>query len=121
MTELKYSKTTADWRTHRGTDFAAKQGTAVKAMADGTVTAVEKDPLYGNIITIEHEGFTARYCGLSEKAVVRKGDHVKAGSPIGYIGVVPCEMLEETHLHLEILRDGQVSDPMTLLAAPPCG
>ena len=103
MTKLLYAKTTNDWRTHRGTDYTAKAGSAVLSMSDGIVQSVYQDTLYGQCICIDHNGFVARYCGLTEKVLVRDGDHVTAGQPIGYIGTVPCEQTDDPHLHLELM------------------
>ncbi len=110
MTTLLFARTTNDWRAHRGTDYAAKQGTAVLAMADGVVQSVYRDALYGEVVCIGHDGCTARYCGLTEKSLVKEGDHVQAGQPIGYVGMVPCEQYDDPHLHLEILADDKYID-----------
>ena len=56
MTELIYDRTMADWRTHDGIDIAAAANTPVKAAADGTVTEVKEDPLWGMCVTISHDG-----------------------------------------------------------------
>lgn len=103
MTQLLFARTTNDWRTHRGTDYAAQQGTAVLSVADGVVQSVYRDALYGEVIAVEHDGYTARYCGLTEKSLVHEGDHVQCGQPIGYVGIVPCEQSDEAHLHLELI------------------
>lgn len=110
-----FSKTTTDWRTHGGADFQAEKGTAVRAITQGVVTSIYKDAMYGNTIEIEHEGFCAKYCGLSDNPIVHKGDHVDAGSTIGYVGTVPCEMLDENHIHLETTVNSVKVDPMSIL------
>ncbi len=110
-----FSKTTSDWRTHGGVDFEAPKGTAVCAVSSGTVKAVGNDPMLGNYIIIEHEKCTARYCGLSDKGVVSEGDNVEAGSTIGYVGTVPCEVLDGDHIHIETLVNGDVTDPVVIL------
>ncbi len=117
MTTLIYAKTTNDWRTHRGTDYAAGMGTAVMAMTDGTVKSVYRDALYGETICVEHEGYTARYCGLTEKTLVHEGDSVKGGQPIGYVGTVPCEQSDDPHLHLEILSGEKFLSAVSLSAS----
>lgn len=72
-TELLYSVTMQDWRTHEGADFAGEQGQAVKALADGRVTAVESDVFWGERVTIDHgTGVQSTYCGL--KPTVKAGD-----------------------------------------------
>ncbi len=109
------SKTTSDWRTHHGVDIAASEGTPVHAMHNGTVQSVSSDPMLGNVICIEHTGgYTAYYCGLTETSVVKEGSAVASGDTIGYIGIVPSEMLDESHLHLEVTKDGAYIDPTKL-------
>lgn len=115
LTEPLYARTTADWRVHRGVDLKAHKGAAVRAAADGVVKALEKDPLYGNIIRIDHADFSVSYCGLTDNSLVKEGDHVKAGNVIGYVGEVPAEMLEGDHLHLEAYVGDRPVDPMVLL------
>lgn len=113
-----FSRTTNDWRTHGGVDFRASKGTAVRAVSGGTVNAVGKDPMYGNYIVISNDKFTARYCGLTDSSVVSEGDNVETGSTIGYIGIVPCEVLDEDHIHIEVTVNGTVVDPMVILKNP---
>ena len=50
--ELVFSATENKWKTHIGTDFAAAEGSEVKAVFDGTVTAVSTDSYYGGVVEI---------------------------------------------------------------------
>ncbi len=113
--ELVYSKTTGDWRTHRGLDIKAESGTAVKAVSDGKVLSIEKNAMLGNIITIDHGGVRVRYCGLTESCLVREGSTVEGGAPIGYVGTIPCEQLDGAHLHLELIAGDALIDPQELI------
>ena len=109
------SKTMSDWRTHSGIDLSAPEGTAVRAISEGTVQSVEQDPLLGNVIVIEHsDGYTSYYCGLTETTVAQTGDTVASGDTIGYIGTVPGEILDESHLHLEVRKGDELVDPASL-------
>lgn len=109
-----FSKTTTDWRVHTGVDISAEEGTAVRSMTDGVVSAVKKSPMYGNIICIKHGSYDICYCGMSEKPVVIEGNNVKAGDTIGYAGTVPGELLDDAHIHIEVRLDGKTVDPETL-------
>lgn len=110
-TELLYSVTMQDWRTHEGADFAGEQGQAVKALADGRVTAVESDVFWGERVTIDHgTGVQSTYCGL--KPTVKAGDTVKVGETIGTLSAIPCEQAQGLHLHLEMTVDGRTVDPV---------
>ncbi len=104
-----YSKTTSDWRVHKGVDISAAEGTAVHSATDGVVTAVDKSYMYGNAVTVEGREYKIKYCGLSETPVVHIGNEVKAGDTIGYSGIVPCELLDEGHIHVEVKKgDGYI-------------
>jgi len=109
--ELVYNKTMDDWRTHNGIDIRANRDNAVKAATDGTVTAVYADGMLGNVIEIDNGKYTVRYCGLGDNLLCKKGDVVKQGDSIGVVGEVPLESSEESHIHLEILKDGVWQNP----------
>ncbi len=109
------SKTMSDWRTHSGVDISASKGTPVHSITGGTVKMIYKDALLGNVIVVEHTGgFTAYYCGLTDTPVVKTGNTVSTGDTIGYVGTVPGEILDESHLHLEIKSDSDLIDPTTI-------
>lgn len=111
-----YSKTLGDWRCHEGTDFKADTGSSVKAITSGVVTDIYEDPSYGITVVVSHDAqFTAYYSGLNEDVLVKKGNRIKSGEDIGNIGTVPCEILEEPHLHLSINKDGKFIDPLLVL------
>ena len=103
-TTPSYNATLGDWRTHGGIDFSAPDGSQVKAIAYGEVKAVYEDALYGTVIEVDHGNeVIARYCGMNKSALeVVAGDKVESGSLLGYLGTVPCEKSELSHLHFEI-------------------
>lgn len=112
--EPVYSVTMQDWRTHDGADFAADEGANVRALADGTVTAVGEDPLWGETLTIDHGvGVSSTYIGVH--ATVAAGAKVKVGQNIGTIVTIPCEAAQAPHLHLEMTVDGERVDPVEAL------
>ncbi|MPM40549.1 hypothetical protein SDC9_87193 [bioreactor metagenome] len=117
LTELIYSNTMGDWRTHGGVDIKGSVGTQVKAMADGTVSDVYSDELYGQVIVIEHgDNLKSLYANLSESVIVKKGQKVSAGDVIGGIGeTAMIEMAEPPHLHFETIKDGVQVDPFTYI------
>ena len=70
---------------HRGVDFAAEPGTAVRAAGSGTVVFAGEVAARG-AVTISHgSGLTTTYSLLSE-VTVRSGDVVAAGTWIGRTG-----------------------------------
>lgn len=72
---------------HQGMDIAAKEGTPVKAAADGKVVLAYPDLFYsGNVIVIDHGfGLQTIYAHLQEMDV-KRGDMVKQGDIIGKVG-----------------------------------
>ena len=115
-----YSKTFSDWRTHQGTDFRAEEGSIVKSITDGKVKDVINDSVYGTTVIIEHSpGFTAYYSGLGETPLVKPGQEIRTGDDIGSIKNVPCEILDDPHLHLMISKDDKFIDPILILDSAP--
>jgi murein DD-endopeptidase MepM/ murein hydrolase activator NlpD len=72
---------------HYGLDFAAEEGTKIKAMLDGTVTLAEPDLFYtGGTLIFDHgHGISTLYMHM-EKIFVTKGQKVKQGDIIGTVG-----------------------------------
>lgn len=96
---------------HDGMDFVANEGTEVLATAPGIVTKVQSsEGGKGNMVEITHTGgYVTRYAHLL-KTLVRKGERVKAGKAIGLVGASGRAFT--THLHYEVLHDGEVMDPV---------
>ena len=72
---------------HYGLDFAADEGTKIKAMLDGTVTLAEPDLFYtGGTLIFDHgHGISTLYMHM-EKILVKKDQKVKQGDIIGTVG-----------------------------------
>jgi len=66
---------------HYGLDFAADEGTKIKAMLDGTVTLVKPDLFYtGGTLIFDHgHGISTLYMHM-QKILVNKGQKVTVGS-----------------------------------------
>ena len=96
---------------HGGIDFSAQMGTEAYATGDGVVADVEKTQWgYGNMVTIDHGyGYKTRYAHL-QKAAVRKGQKVKRGQKIGYIG--DSGKTTGVHLHYEVMKNDVQIDPI---------
>ena len=101
-------------RPHYGLDFAADEGTKIKAMLDGTVTLVELDLFYtGGTLIFDHgHGISTLYMHM-EKILVKKGQKVKQGDIIGTVGSTG----RATGAHLDVrLNWFQIRlDPATVL------
>jgi murein DD-endopeptidase MepM/ murein hydrolase activator NlpD len=72
---------------HYGLDFAAKEGTPIKAMQSGYVTLAENDLYYtGGTIIIDHgHGVSTLYMHL-KRLNIKKGQKVSKGDVIGSVG-----------------------------------
>lgn len=113
--ELQYSATYGDMRLHLGIDIAANVGSQINACGDGTVKSVDKTSDFGNVVTIEHKGgITVKYAAI-EDVKVKQGSSIKMGDAIGNLGTVPCECNDKSHLHIEVIKDGNILDPLKTL------
>lgn len=104
------------WRSsgwHSGVDFATAAGTDIYAWKDGTVTFAGWSGNYGYFIIVEHNDNTiSRYAHCS-KILVEEGQTVVKGETIGLVGSTGRST--GPHLHLEILVDGVMQDPLNYL------
>lgn len=98
---------------HTGLDFRVRIGTPVSAAANGTVILAEREGAYGLRIEVEHaNGFVTTYNHLSQ-IDVKVGDRVAAGDTMGKSG--NTGNTTGPHLHLEVLKDGEMRNPATWL------
>jgi murein DD-endopeptidase MepM/ murein hydrolase activator NlpD len=95
---------------HYGMDFTAPTGTEIYATGDGVVVNVErKRSGYGYNIVIDHGyGYRTRYAHMS-KYIVRKGQKIKRGEVIGYVGNTGTST--GPHLHYEVEKNGKKINP----------
>ncbi|HEU6443042.1 MAG TPA: M23 family metallopeptidase [Microvirga sp.] len=124
---------------HDGTDIrvpttaAMKAGVDVVAAADGKVLRTRdgmedisitgrgrenvENTECGNGAVVDHgNGWETQYCHLAKGSLrVKSGDVLRAGDPIGRIGL--SGMTEFPHLHFTVRKDGQVVDPF--VSGPP--
>ncbi len=73
---------------HQGMDIAAKEGTPIKASADGEVVLAYPDLFYsGNVVVIDHGfGLQTIYAHMKDMKVT-KGQKVSQGDIIGTVGM----------------------------------
>jgi murein DD-endopeptidase MepM/ murein hydrolase activator NlpD len=99
---------------HPGLDISSPQGEPVLAPADGVVSAAGPSGNYGNLIVLDHGfGIVTKYGHLSRFAVMN-GQRVSRGDRIGYVGTTGRST--NPHLHYEIWMNGQLTNPLRLLA-----
>lgn len=100
-------------RMHTGLDFSAPRGTPVYATGGGVVKKAQTSHLktgYGNQIEVDHGyGYITKYAHLQLLAV-KKGQRVKRGDLIGYVGSTGGSTAP--HVHYEIIKNGKKINPI---------
>ena len=102
-----------DRRFHYGIDLSASSGTPIYAVRDGTVSQANYSSSGGYQVYIDHgDGFSSRYLHMT-RYVVSKGQKVKAGQLIGYVGSTGVST--GPHLHFGIYYNGVAQNPATFI------
>lgn len=104
---------------HRGTDFAAPNGTPIYAIAGGVISAAGPVTSYGNCVQVSHgtasdgNRYDSLYAHMSRIAV-SQGQTVQKGDVIGYVGNTGdvYGVNGGYHLHLELRVNGNRVDPL---------
>jgi septal ring factor EnvC (AmiA/AmiB activator) len=104
------SNATIRWN---GVGIRAAVGTAVHAVAAGTVVSVGALGTYGTTIILEHGGGDYSIYGSLARADVRLHDTVAKGQQIGTVGISDPDL--PPHLHFEIRHGGPAVDPASWL------
>ena len=116
---------------HDGMDLAARQGTSVRAAADGTVIYAGAQSDGCVIVKIQHpNGYVTEYGHLQSDLKVSVGDRVSKGQAIGQVGMTG--KTTGPHLHFSLfnadktaldpqvwIKEGRLPDPNTLLGPNP--
>lgn len=94
-------------RLHTGTDWAAPRGTPVLAAGDGIIQKAGWSGGYGKRVEIKHaNGYVTTYNHFSKFADgLKKGDRVRQGTVIGYVGTTGLST--GNHLHYEVKVNGR--------------
>ena len=97
-------------RPHKGTDFASPIGTPIIATANGTVTESRRKGGNGKYVKIRHNGtYSTQYLHMSKQAV-KKGEVVKQGDVIGYVGMTGNS--GGPHVCYRFWKNGKQVDPL---------
>jgi murein DD-endopeptidase MepM/ murein hydrolase activator NlpD len=113
----RFGECSALWSNcHTGLDFAAPDGTPIRAIANGTITETASAGAYGNrtIQTLE-DGTQVWYCHQSSFSA-EVGDRVTAGEVIGAVGSTGNST--GPHLHFEIRPDTGAAGATDAAAVP---
>ena len=99
---------------HPYIDITAPSGSAVNAIADGTVIFDGWSDEDGYIIQIQHAGDIVSIYKHNQKLLKRTGDKVKAGTAIALVGNTGSTSTGD-HLHFELWHNGESLDPTTYI------
>lgn len=103
---------------HSGLDIAGGAGTTYVAPADGVVTLAAQSPfsLEGRLLMLDHGmGLNSAFLHASE-LLVREGDKVAQGTPLGRIGATG--RATGPHLHWSMKWQASRIDPLLFLPEP---
>lgn len=96
---------------HTGIDFSAKTGTPIYATGNGTVDVAKNIRRgYGKYVVIDHGYNYKTLYGHMSKFTVRRGQKVKRGDIIGYVGNTGTSTAP--HLHYEVWKDNRKINPI---------
>jgi murein DD-endopeptidase MepM/ murein hydrolase activator NlpD len=99
-------------RAHNGIDYYAPRGTPVYAAGDGTVTRSAYSRTNGHHVFVKHAGsIETKYLHFTNRTV-KRGQKVKQGQTIGYVG--STGLATGPHLHYEFVVNGVHRNPRTV-------
>jgi len=99
-------------RPHNGIDYYAPRGTPVYTAGDGTVTRSAYSRANGHHVFVKHaNSIETKYLHFTKRAV-KRGQKVKQGQTIGYVG--STGLATGPHLHYEFVVNGVHRNPSTV-------
>jgi len=97
-------------RMHWGIDITAPSGTPIYATADGTISFKGRMGGFGKTCKINHGYGYETLFGHMKTITVRKGQKVKRGEIIGYVG--NTGLSEAPHVHYEVMYNSKKVNPV---------
>ncbi len=98
---------------HHGVDIDVPAGTPVRTAAPGKVVRSGYEPLYGNVVVVDHGyGYTTVYAHLQDR-LVEAGATVRNGDLVGKAGATG--RTTGPHLHYEVHVNGLAVNPTRFL------
>lgn len=106
------------FRSHLGTDYAARTGTPIYTVGDGVVLEAKYHAGNGNYVKVRHNStYTTQYLHMSKIASgMRPGKAVKQGEVIGYVG--STGLANGPHVCFRFWRNGVQVDPFSVEIPP---
>jgi len=103
------------WKQHKGVDYGAPTGTAIRAVGDGTVEFAGWQNGYGNVVEVRHSAQRSTVYAHMSRINVKRGAHIEQGQNIGAVGMTGWAT--GPHLHFEVKVNGVQEDPMIMARA----
>ena len=100
------------WKQHKGVDYGAPTGTAIRAVGDGVVEFAGWQNGYGNVVQIKHSAQRSTVYAHMSRINVTRGARVEQGQNIGAVGATGWAT--GPHLHFEVKVNGVQEDPMIM-------
>jgi murein DD-endopeptidase MepM/ murein hydrolase activator NlpD len=102
-------------RAHRGVDYSAPHGTAVRSVGEGVVEFAGWMNGYGNVVKVQHGKERGTLYAHLSRMDVHKGQAIEQGQRIGAVGATGWAT--GPHLHFEFQVNGQHVDPLSIAKA----
>ena len=102
---------------HTGLDIAGAMGDRIGAFADGTVSDVGVNQVYGNYVLVSHQDGYSSFYGHASKILVREGEQVSIGQSIAEVGTTGLST--GPHLHFEVRKNKTRLDPALFIIPNP--
>lgn len=103
-------------RIHNGLDLRGDIGSPVFAIGDGEIVLADKLYYEGNFIVLYHGSRIFSYYMHMDRLAVKKGDKIKSGDLIGYVG--STGLSTGPHLHISLLMSGVQIHPLSPIGLP---
>lgn len=102
---------------HRAIDYATVAGTPIRATADGTVIFAGWSRVgYGYLTSVRHNNTYSTNYAHQSRIIVKRGQRVKQGQIIGYVG--STGLSTGPHLHYELVKNGTKINPLKEILPP---
>jgi len=109
---FNYDETWQDYRMHQGVDIATNSGDTIVAVADGIISELATEGLWGGAVVIDHGDWQSKYYCISPAEGLKVGQNVAAGEIIALAAEPGLkEEAQGCHLHFELWMDGRAQDP----------
>ncbi len=115
FTQSRYHPILRRYRAHLGIDYAARRGNRIVASSSGKIVFKGWKGGYGRVVEIKHPGgLKTLYAHMSRFGRYNRGDYVKQGQVIGYVG--SSGRSTGPHLHFGLYKNGHAINPARYVA-----